>query len=288
MRKLTSMSVTILLCVGASLGAQEEIIEFTKENWYLQGQVVEHLGHNSLRGRAVLKDIEFENGVIEVDMAFDGGRCFGMILFRIQGGTSYENFYIRPHKTGKYDALQYQPVYGGLGGWQLYSGDGATVAAEIPHKRWVHVKLEVKGTQARVFLDGAEAPALVIHELKRGPGKGGIGLSGPANELAQLDKTRAVIDATKANELLAAERDLEINEALAEAAIAKAQGDIAQQTALAELYEDNPEYVQLLIVQANANALNETDKIIFTVDGMTPTLVLPGPGIVPTAETIAQ
>jgi len=106
-----------------------------------------------------------------------------------------------------------------------------------------------------------------------------------ANELAQLDKSRAVIDATKANELLAAERDLEINEALADAAIAKARGDIAEQMALAELYEDNPEYVQLLIVQANASALKQTDKVIFTVDGMTPTLVLPGPGIVPTVET---
>jgi len=109
-----------------------------------------------------------------------------------------------------------------------------------------------------------------------------------ANELAQLDKARAVIDSTKANDLLAAERDLEINEALTEAAVAKARGDIAQQMALAELYEDNPEYVQLLIVQANASALKQTDKIIFTVDGMTPTLVLPCPGIIPTVETTAQ
>lgn len=185
MKRLLAIAV-IILGFGVSLGAQEDIIEFTKDKWHLQGQVVDHLGQRSLRGRAILKDVEFENGVIEVDMAFDGARCFAMIMFRIQQGNSFENFYIRPHKSGQYDALQYQPVYNGLGGWQLYSGEGSTAAAEIVHKLWVHVKLEVAGTQARVFLDHADTPALLIHELRRGPGKGGIGLSGPPSELAQF------------------------------------------------------------------------------------------------------
>ncbi|MCB0018207.1 MAG: hypothetical protein KDE09_10495, partial [Anaerolineales bacterium] len=51
-----------------------------------------------------------------------------------------------------------------------------------------------------------------------------------------------------------------------------------------ELYQQHPEYVQLLIVQANASALNPTDKVIFIPEGTTPTLVLPGPGIVPTVD----
>ncbi len=186
MKKLLGTAVTTFLCLGSSLIAQDEIIGFTKDNWNLQGQVVDHLGQKSLRGRAILKDVEFENGVIEVDMAFEGGRCFAMILFRIQPGNSCENFYIRPHKSGKYDALQYQPVYGGLGGWQLYSGEGCTATAEIPLKRWVHVKLEVAGTQARIYLDRSDTPALVIHELRRGRGEGGIGLNGPPNELAHF------------------------------------------------------------------------------------------------------
>ena len=50
-------------------------------------------------------------------------------------------------------------------------------------------------------------------------------------------------------------------------------------------YEDNPEYLSLLLAQANASALNETDKVIFTPEGTVPTLVLPGPGIVPTVDT---
>lgn len=106
-----------------------------------------------------------------------------------------------------------------------------------------------------------------------------------ANEIAVLDKERALIESRKANELLAATQDLEINRALADAAVEKARADVARELALAELYATNPDYLQLQIVQANANAINPTDKLIFTPEGTIPTLVLPGPGIVPTVET---
>ena len=107
------------------------------------------------------------------------------------------------------------------------------------------------------------------------------------NDLARLVTQKAVIESTKANELLSAERDLEINLALAEAALAKAQADLAFDAALAELYATSPAYLQLQIVQANASAITAADKLIFTPEGMVPTLVLPGPGIVPTVETTA-
>ncbi|HOV47872.1 MAG TPA: SPFH domain-containing protein [Anaerolineae bacterium] len=106
-----------------------------------------------------------------------------------------------------------------------------------------------------------------------------------ANDLAQKETERALIEVTKANELLAAQRDLEINLARAEAAKAQAQADTALQTLLGELYAQYPAYVQLLIAQANASALTATDKIIFTPEGSTPTIVVPGPGIMPTVET---
>lgn len=106
-----------------------------------------------------------------------------------------------------------------------------------------------------------------------------------ANELARLETENARIEATKNNELLAAERDVEINLILADAAAAKAEADAAFQLELAEIYATHPEYLQVLIVEANASAINPSDKIIFTPEGTVPTLVLPGPGIVPTVET---
>jgi hypothetical protein len=106
-----------------------------------------------------------------------------------------------------------------------------------------------------------------------------------ANELARVQAEKAVIEAQKTNELLAAQQDLEINRALALAAVEKAKADLANQITLAELYANNPGLLELRMVEANANALKPTDKIIFTPEGTVPTLVLPGPGIVPTVET---
>ncbi|NJN93263.1 MAG: hypothetical protein HC875_03825 [Anaerolineales bacterium] len=106
-----------------------------------------------------------------------------------------------------------------------------------------------------------------------------------ANELAQVEAQKAIIEAEKINDLLAAQKDLEINQAIAAAAAEKAKADLANQLILAELYADNPGYLDLQKVQANANALKPTDKIIFTPEGTVPNLVIPGPGIVPTVDT---
>lgn len=106
-----------------------------------------------------------------------------------------------------------------------------------------------------------------------------------ANELAQVEAQQAIIEAEKANELIAAQKDFEINQANAAAAAEKAKADLANQLVLAELYADNPGYLDLQKVQANANALKPTDKIIFTPEGTVPNLVIPGPGIVPTVDT---
>lgn len=108
------------------------------------------------------------------------------------------------------------------------------------------------------------------------------------NDLARIETERQVIEANKTNELLAAERDVEINTVLAQAAVEKAKADVAVQLALAELYASSPDYLQLQIIQANASALNPTDKVIFTPEGTIPTIVLPGPGIVPTVDTAAS
>lgn len=108
--------------------------------------------------------------------------------------------------------------------------------------------------------------------------------------LAQLEQEKlaaqkAVIEAQKGNDLFSAQKDLEIFKATAGAAAEKAKADLANSTALAQLYASYPAYVSLQIAQANASALKATDKIIFTPEGTTPTIVLPGPGVVPTVNT---
>lgn len=106
-----------------------------------------------------------------------------------------------------------------------------------------------------------------------------------ANELARVEAERAIIEAEKANELLAATRDLEVQTARAAAAAEQAKAELAKDIALAELYSTNPGFLQMHMAQTNATALRETDKVIFTPEGVAPTLVIPGPGIVPTVDT---
>jgi hypothetical protein len=107
-------------------------------------------------------------------------------------------------------------------------------------------------------------------------------------EEERLQAQRAVIEAEKANDLLAAQKDLQINAARADAAAEAARAELAQELALAELYSQNPDYVYLQTVLANASALSATDKIIFTPEGTTPTIVLPGPGITPVVGTTPE
>jgi SPFH domain / Band 7 family len=104
-------------------------------------------------------------------------------------------------------------------------------------------------------------------------------------EQEKLLAEKAVIEAQKANDLLSAQSDLEINKAQALAAAEKAKSDLAKDLALAELYAKYDGYLQLQIALANASALKLTDKIIFTLEGMMPNLVIPGPGITPTVDT---
>ncbi len=94
-----------------------------------------------------------------------------------------------------------------------------------------------------------------------------------ALEEEKLKAQLAVIEAQKNNDLFSAQKDLEINRAQAAAAIEKAKADLAQQIALAQLYTDNPNYYMLQLALANASAIKNTDKIIFTQEGVFPNLV---------------
>ncbi len=172
-----------LACLTHGLAAQEnkaEVIPFSPERWDLaNAKVVDYLERKALMGAALLKDVEFEDGVIECDIAMKAGvRSYPGILFRVQSLEEYERLYLRPHRSPLYDdAVQYLPAFHGVDSWQLYNGPGITTRAVIPTDRWVHLKIEVLGTQARVFLDNAPQPVLVIGDLKRGKTKGGLGLT---------------------------------------------------------------------------------------------------------------
>ena len=177
----TLAAAAAALTLAAAASAQT--VPFTPERWDLtNARVLEHLGRQALAGRAVLRDSAFQNGVIEVDVAMRSGvRAYPGVLFRMQSDEEFERVYLRPHRAPLYsDAVQYVAAFHGLDSWQLYNGSGWSAQAAIPTDRWVHLKIEVSGTQARVYVDSAADPVLVIWELQHGRSSGGLALEAGA------------------------------------------------------------------------------------------------------------
>jgi hypothetical protein len=151
-------------------------------HWDLQGeaQVTEYQGRRCLfldGGAAVLKEFEMRDAVIDVDVATTARRGFFGLQFRIaDDGTTAEWVYLRKHKSGYPDAMQYTPVLHTGANWQIYNGPGFTGAVDIPDSVWFHLRLEVTGAQAKFYVKDMDKPALVIDDLKTGVQKGEVAL----------------------------------------------------------------------------------------------------------------
>lgn len=186
------LSVCVLVCVltlliGSAARAQTtESISVPPDSprWDLEGQakVAEYQGRKCLYldgGAAVLKDFEMRDGVIDVDVATTAVRGFFGFDVRIdEQGANYEEIYLRTHKSGLPDAMQYTPVLHTGRNWQIYNGPGFTGAVDIPKATWFHLRLELTGAQAKLYvreMDQAK-PALVMNDLKSGVQKGQVAL----------------------------------------------------------------------------------------------------------------
>ncbi|HXJ46815.1 MAG TPA: hypothetical protein VNK47_09095, partial [Candidatus Dormibacteraeota bacterium] len=150
--------------------------------WDLQGEakLAEYQGHKALLidgGAAILKDFEMRDAVIDVDVATPAARGFFGFDVRIDAdGKNYEEIYLRQHQSGYPDAMQYTPVLNTGRNWQIFNGPGFTGAVDIPKDAWFHLRLEVAGAQAKLYVKDMEKPALVMDDLKSGVQKGQFAL----------------------------------------------------------------------------------------------------------------
>src|SRR5215467_4842025 len=148
--------------------------------WEFEGEAkpAEHYGRRAILldgGAATVKNFNLRDGVIDVDVATPAKRGFFGIQFRIDGKNG-EWIYLRQHKSGLPDAMQYTPVLNTGLNWQLYNGPGFTGAVDIPRDVWFHLRLEITGAQAKLFVKDMEHPALVMDDLKSGVQKGQLAL----------------------------------------------------------------------------------------------------------------
>ena len=176
------------LFAGSPVYAQQGALPFSTDQWAFdssKGTILTYQGRQSLRlstTPATLKDVVFRDGIIEVDVSMPDERGFAYIQFRKHDEQNGEVVYLRMHKSGSPDAIQYAPRYNGVTAWQLYHGEGYTAPATFSKDAWTRFKIEVRGSEARVFVGEAETPAMVVSDLKRGGEPGSIGLLATVSE----------------------------------------------------------------------------------------------------------
>jgi hypothetical protein len=182
LRTLTAIAAGLLLAALPVAGQQTLAVPASSARWDLQGEAkaAEYQGHKALLldgGAALLKDFEMRDSVIDVDVATSAKRGFFGIQFRLDGdGSNGEEVYLRPHKSGLPDAIQYTPILNTGRNWQIYNGPGFTGAVDIPKDVWFHLRLQVVGAQAKLYVQDMDKPALVMNDLKSGLQKGQVAL----------------------------------------------------------------------------------------------------------------
>jgi hypothetical protein len=139
-----------------------------------------------------IKGSHFKDGIIEVNVlsklrpdAPIHARGFIGVAFRINDDNSkFECIYIRP-TNGRADdqvrrnhSIQYfsYPDYK-FGRLRKESPEKYESYADMGLNEWIKMKIVVKGTQARLFLNDNKEPSLIVNDLKLGASQaGGIGL----------------------------------------------------------------------------------------------------------------
>jgi len=139
----------------------------------------------------VLTAAEFQDGVIEVDLAGEPGpgaseqaRGFVGVAFRVAPDASkFECIYLRPTNGRAEDqvrrnhSVQYTsfPDFPWFRLRKEFPEKYETYADLVPGE-WTKVKIEVRSAKARLYVHGAAQPALLVNDLKLGETKGGIAL----------------------------------------------------------------------------------------------------------------
>lgn len=146
-------------------------------------------GDNTL---AILKDIDFHNGVIEATIsgqplanAGETARGFVGIAFRAAlDASKMEVLYLRPTNGRANDQLRrnHSSQYISIPGYPWEKLRKETPGqyesyVDIVPAEWIKIKIVVKDETARLYVNGSSQPALVVNDLKQGKYmRGSIGL----------------------------------------------------------------------------------------------------------------
>lgn len=183
--------VAVFFSTNAQQGTERVAVAGSNEQWYAEGKerasdarVAEFLGRQALWLRnstqVMRSDVEFTVGTIEFDFApMTNGNFLGVIFRRVSFGN-HENIYLRLHRSGLYNAIQYAPRMNFSPTWQLYPEFNAV--ADFPRNQWTHVRLEITATSMEMYLNNQAKPVLVVARLRGVTDKGAVSFWGRVND----------------------------------------------------------------------------------------------------------
>ncbi|HLY15566.1 MAG TPA: hypothetical protein VKR61_00010 [Bryobacteraceae bacterium] len=147
---------------------------------------------------AMVAGPELQDGTIEMDLAgapapgaFDAARGFIGVAFRVQPNAGkFELFYLRPTNGRADDQLRrnHSTQYISFPDWPWQRTRKETPGlyesyTDLEPGVWTKVKIVLAGAKARLYVNGAGQPCLIVNDLKLPPAKGAIGLwTGPGTE----------------------------------------------------------------------------------------------------------
>ena len=169
--KSHALHVAALTLGALNSTAAQQSIPLTADHWTATDSLrfVTYLGRPSLyinRGVALAKDAALRDGVIEYDMATPRGGNFMGVVFHATTPENAEVVYFRPASSGRPDAAQYAPALNSVAAaWQVYHGDGANAPVPLTFEQWYHVRIDIAGVTARIFVGDTTSPAMIVPRL---------------------------------------------------------------------------------------------------------------------------
>ena len=140
---------------------------------------------------ALFAGSDFGDGVITIDVAgalapgaAPDARGFVGIVFRSAADASaFENIYLRPTNGRADDQLRrnHATQYTSIPDWPWHrlrkENPGVYESyTDLEAGAWTRMRVEVEGVKARLYVNDAPQPCLVVNDLKRGSSRGLVGL----------------------------------------------------------------------------------------------------------------
>lgn len=125
-------------------------------------------------GEAFVRGVSLPSGSVAVDIANDHHRHFANLIFRAESRDNYETAYLRMHKSGNFDAVQYTPHLNGETNWQLFGE--AQASADFGDARWITLRVDFTEDRAKVRMQSKAGEQGLETTLALPENAGGIGL----------------------------------------------------------------------------------------------------------------